>query len=519
MSQSDKSSRSAATVDISFMRRLREDVRGNTLAIFAAAMIPLFGLIGSGVDISRAYLVKARVQQACDAGVLGGRKVMSTSGVDSLVTSEVQKFVNYDFAQGTMGTTAFPITPTLGSGNAVNLTLKTTVPTSIMKMFGVSALSVSASCTARQDFVNTDVMLVLDTTLSMNCLPSESATTLCTSEKSGSKIQALRSAVTAFYNALKPAQTQLESQGLRLRYGIVPYSSTVNAGALLQPNGWVNLTSNYRNCTTRSSGSPSTCTTAGVPYAVTHDATFMASWPGCIEERQTVATINASSGYTPPAAAYDLDVSTVPSSTATRWNVYDPAAEGAKGSSAATQLYSACPTAMRNISAISDVSGINTYTSGLVAGGYTYHDLGLLWGARMLAPSGLWASNNPSTFNGFPVNRDLIFMTDGALDPDLDHYSAYGVEKFDKRVSGNGSTTSQDASHLQRFRMLCNSVKGMNVRVWVIAFGTSSGTGLSADLINCATSPAQAFKADDQATLIAKFTEIGQAIGALRLSQ
>jgi hypothetical protein len=65
--------------------------------------------------------------------------------------------------------------------------------------------------------------------------------------------------------------------------------------------------------------------------------------------------------------------------------------------------------------------------------------------------------------------------------------------------------------------MLCNTVKGMNVNVWVVSFG--AGSSLTPDLVNCANTPAQAFKADDQTALIAKFTEIGEAIGALRLSQ
>jgi Flp pilus assembly protein TadG len=500
-----------------FMQRLRNDKRGNVLMITAALIIPIAGVIGSGVDISRAYVVKTRLQQACDAGVLGGRKIMTSAGVDTSVTAEVRKFVNYDFPQQFMNSTSFDINPSAGAGNAVNLTLATSTPTTLMNILGISQISVSVNCSARQDFVNTDIMLVLDTTLSMNCSPSDPGlTTLCTSEKSDAKIKALRAAVTSFYNALKPAQTTLEGQGLRLRYGIVPYASTVNVGALLTPNGWVNTTSNYRNCTTRSSaGSPSICNTAGTPYSVAHDAAFMSSWAGCIEERQTVSTITTSSGYTPPSGAYDLDISTVPSSTSTKWNVYDPAAQGSKGSPYSTALYSACPSRTQAIQTIPDVATLNTYMNGLVAGGYTYLDLGMLWGGRLLAQNGLWASNNPATYNGFPVNRDLILMTDGGIDPDLDHYSAYGVEKFDKRVTGNGADTTQNSSHLQRFRMMCNAVKGMNVNVWVIAFGSD----LTSELVNCASQSSQAFRAANQADLVAQFTQIGQTIGALRLSQ
>src|SRR3546814_7828799 len=56
--------------------RLYHNQAGNTLAIVAAAVLPLMGLIGGGVDMSRIYLTKSRLQQACDAGALAGRKTM-----------------------------------------------------------------------------------------------------------------------------------------------------------------------------------------------------------------------------------------------------------------------------------------------------------------------------------------------------------------------------------------------------------------------------------------------------------
>jgi Flp pilus assembly protein TadG len=502
------------------MRSIREDVRGSTTLLVAAAMLPMVGVIGCGVDMSRAYLAKTRLQQACDAGVLGGRKVMTTNGVDATVTAEVQKFVNYDFPQGTLGTDTFPIAATAGANNSVDLTLSTTLPTVMMRVFGTTSIPITASCTARQDFVNTDVVLALDTTLSMNCLPSESATAYCSTEKSGSKIQALRAAVTAFYNALKPAQDELESQGLRLRYGIVPFSETVSVGKLLRATdtSWVNDTWKYDKCTVPSSKSITTqCTTFVKQSVGPRTAAFWTSWDGCIEERQTVNSIDLTSGYTPPTSAYDLDADLIPNSPETRWNVYDVAAETARSAIVSPGIDSACPKAAQQIQRVADVAAMNTYTTSMKAGGYTYLDIGMLWGARLLAPNGLWAGNNPTTFNNFPVNRHLILFTDGYIEPEPNTYSAYGVERLDKRVTGNGNAQRQTDSHTQRFRMLCNTVKGMNVNVWVVSFG--AGSTLTPDLVNCASSPAQAFKADDQAGLVAKFTEIGEAIGALRLSR
>ena len=56
-----------------FLSRLRTAEAGNTLAIGAAALLPLIGLVGGGVDMSRMYIVKTRLQHACDAGALAGR--------------------------------------------------------------------------------------------------------------------------------------------------------------------------------------------------------------------------------------------------------------------------------------------------------------------------------------------------------------------------------------------------------------------------------------------------------------
>ena len=65
------------------MGALARDVRGNTMAIMAATLIPLAGLVGGGIDISRMYIVKTRLQHACDAGALAGRKAMGGGAWDT----------------------------------------------------------------------------------------------------------------------------------------------------------------------------------------------------------------------------------------------------------------------------------------------------------------------------------------------------------------------------------------------------------------------------------------------------
>ena len=73
-----------------------------------------------------------------------------------------------------------------------------------------------------------------------------------------------------------------------------------------------------------------------------------------------------------------------------------------------------CPVAASKL-AIRTQSDVQSYVNSLIATGNTYHDLGMAWGARMLSPTGMWASENATAPNGKPVSRHLIFMTDGDM--------------------------------------------------------------------------------------------------------
>ena len=173
-----------------------------------------------------------------------------------------------------------------------------------------------------------------------------------------------------------------------------------------------------------------------------------------------------------------------------------------------------------------------SYIKDLKPLGGTYHDIGVIWGARFISPDGIFASatpetndqndpDNPKKLRGFSVRKYMIFMTDGDMSPYLDVYTTYGAEERDKRVLGtstgnaNQLAAEQLQRHLQRFRMACNAAKSQNVQLYVIAFSTT----LTTDMQNCATTPAMASGISTASALIAKFQEIGSKIGSLRINQ
>ncbi len=92
-----------------FLGGLLRDARGNALAIMAAALIPLAGMVGGGVDIARMYIVKTRLQHACDAGALAGRKAMgggawaqTVGGVPNYPNMMAEKFFDATTTRPTM---------------------------------------------------------------------------------------------------------------------------------------------------------------------------------------------------------------------------------------------------------------------------------------------------------------------------------------------------------------------------------------------------------------------------------
>src|SRR5690606_40200961 len=80
-----------------FLRRLCSDTAGNTLAIVAAALIPITAMIGSGLDLSRAYMAKRRLQSACDAASLAAGRVIRNDALTDDDAETGEQSVHFNF--------------------------------------------------------------------------------------------------------------------------------------------------------------------------------------------------------------------------------------------------------------------------------------------------------------------------------------------------------------------------------------------------------------------------------------
>jgi Flp pilus assembly protein TadG len=582
-----------------FLSRLRADEAGNTLAIAAAALLPLIGLVGGGVDMSRMYIVKTRLQHACDAGALAGRKAMGAGvwNFDSYAARDAAEgFFDANIQADPYGATGLTRSFTEDAGKVMG-TASATVPMTLMQVFGKESQTLTVTCDAEMRLPNTDVMFVLDVTGSMGERPSGDSQT---------KIQSLRVAVKCFYEIVARLDTDANcttgapsggtGDQVQIRFGFVPYATNVNVGRVLPTNymanswnyqtrrrvgtGWGSWsTYGYTNSSYYGSCSNPPANNAETQYQVDKinyrgdyycryqsrglvpaweydqlpvdvgllkDGTAWRNsfvwpiandgsdktidWDGCIEERQTVRTTD----FTPiPAGAKDLDIDLVPTGdTSTQWGPALPdliyTRKSGSGNwdrarvNSTTDNYTNtssyfCPTPARKLQAWTDASGFDSYVNSLTPSGNTYHDIGLLWGARLLSPTGLFRAENEYASEGGEIERHLIFMTDGDTVTSSENYTAYGIPWFDRRHTTDTSRAGQDEQVDLRFAALCSAVKNKNITLWVISFGSVASDTVTR-LRNCATS-GRYFHATNAATIQQTFRSIADEISQLRLTR
>lgn len=252
---------------------------------------------------------------------------------------------------------------------------------------------------------------------------------------------------------------------------------------------------------------------------------------GCVEERDTYEITDYNNVDFTQAKDLDIDLVPTAGNTSTQWRpmlpniVYDRAIKwDGSGSwrkpqkvtldeyiNAGTAGLSACPAPARNLATITSTE-LDAYLATLTPAGNTYHDIGMIWGGRLLSPTGLFATANADRL-GRATSRQLIFLTDGQTEPLDLSYGTYGVEPLDERRWHSGGTYNLTETVENRFAVACEEVKKRNITVWVVGFGTTLNPMMTA----CAGT-GRAFEASNAAELSNTFSTIAQQLGELRIT-
>ena len=482
-----------------FMKRLVRDEGGNVLPLFAAGIFPLIALVGGAMDISIAYMARSKLQKACDAGVLAGRQSMTGTQFGDSEKGQAKKFFDFNFPNGLYNTKNLKFNVAQNSSAASELkgTASADVPTSLMRVFNYTEISISVSCNAKKDLGHNDIVMVLDVTGSMNDNPSTGG---------GSKISKLRTGASGLYRALEA------NDGSTTRYGMVPYSHTVNVGRSLRNRDIVVEQqyvdgSNFYDLTTVHINQSSWNVGNGGGNSGGNRQGFRTSGNACIEERASDGYSSNPIQYADTVTLQDVDGTPANGNDAPmQFGRYDPGVQNG-------QNQVGCPSEATTLREYANETAFNNAVSAATARvtGGTYHDIGMLWGLRFISRNGFFASDNPETRGQYPVNQHIVFMTDGKLETGELLYSAYGVDRYTDRMQGTGTRTQK---HVSRFESICTLAKSMKVTVWVIALDVTNVD----DIKKCATSDSH-FHTSDGSDLEEVFETIGRGIGNLRLTE
>lgn len=177
----------------SFARKALHDQRGQVLPWVALATVGLLGMGGLGIDVGRAYVAQAQLQNYANAGALAAAGLVYNTSSTNNASTEANLYSggsgddNANPSLGTVHTTVSTVClnvlepsgstcGTSGQANAVKVVESATVPTYFMKLvtFGHSTIAVSAEATASMQGQSQpwNVAIVIDATGSMSTTDS-----------------------------------------------------------------------------------------------------------------------------------------------------------------------------------------------------------------------------------------------------------------------------------------------------------------------------------------------------------
>lgn len=196
--------------------RFGSDRRGNFAVIFALLSPALILSAGLMVDTSRLYSAQTKLNAAIDAAVLATTQDLT---LGRIAEEDAQEAIERWVFSNVEGTTLVGLPVTIDGididkvDKTVAIDASVTVPLTLMQLTAGETKQVSAYTKASYSNTKIEVAMALDVTGSMR----------------GSKIRSLKKAAKKAVDVLIPDANAAE----RVRIGLVPYSSTVNAAPVL----------------------------------------------------------------------------------------------------------------------------------------------------------------------------------------------------------------------------------------------------------------------------------------------
>ena len=231
--------------------------------IFAFAMLPIMGFIGSAVDYSRASATRTEMQASLDATAL----MLSKEAANLTQTQLNDKALAYFNASfnnpDAKNLTVTPVLQTPQAGSYIlTITSKGKIDLRFMTVLGKSSLDLSSSSEVKWGIKKLELAMVLDNTGSM---------------AQAGKMTALKTASHNLLTTLKGAAKKLGD----VKVAIIPFDVTVKPGTSYKDEFWIDYNQN---------------------------SISKSSWEGCVQDRDKTGggiTINNNTKDTTPVSGDD----------------------------------------------------------------------------------------------------------------------------------------------------------------------------------------------------------------------
>jgi Flp pilus assembly protein TadG len=485
-------------------RNFSKSEKGNIALIYALTLLPALAAVGSGIDLTRAMVVKMRLAEALDAA---GLAVAGTVGLtEAQMTDKAQKFFYANYPDSELGTvTSLTVTPIGESLVRVGGTAR--IETTFMGLFGIYSLDVAVNVEVTRESSGLEIALALDNTGSM---------------ASNGKITALRNATNELIGILFGNETTPD----HLKMSLVPFSQTVKVDTTtFLNNGWMD---------TNGLSSTARLNFDNNRYAFSVWATMSnKSWGGCLEARPNgyEETDDAPMAGTPDTLFVPYFEPDGPDSSA--YSGYTTYVNDGGSGNQDTRLRRSSkyvgqnrtnPNSDCNMQRILPLTNnkltLQSYVAGMVSTGYTHIALGASWAWRTLSPSAPYTEG--AAYGDEDWQKAVVLLTDGLNTIDNNstwHRSNYTAYNYLQRgLLGTTNANAAEDEQNDRTRLVCTRMKDQGIRVYSILLEEQAQ--VAKDLLrDCATDASLYFESPSASELKGVFQAIAQDLSNLRLSQ
>lgn len=447
--------------------RFDQDQRGNVAILFAATAVPLIGLLGGAVDVTRHHRYKTEILNAMDATAiaLARKGELTDSEADEFVNSYIAPMLPGQGGDRMLHMNRFDAVPT---ENGYRIVASGFMDTAFLPVVGIQDMVLDLSTEVMTSGGKYEIALALDNTGSM---------------AENDKIGALRSAATQLTNSL----FREEGAENRVKMALIPFTTTVNIrGDAFKPE-WLDPSGlglgahrfdNYDRDVSRidifNALSGGRKGSDGLPVA----------WKGCVEAR---------------AGGLDVDDTEPGASPVTRWTPYlspDGADSGSTPRYARFNSYLQdaggrnALERMKNVDKyltpriterFDETTGPNQACRGPIVeltndrdrmrsainamqpGGYTHIPEGLAWGWRVLSPDEPF--DQGAEYNDIETQKALVLLSDGKNTVTDTDYTSYGY-LANARLGATAAASKRKLD--ENVTALCEQIKGKGIRLYMI---------------------------------------------------